>query len=719
MPYINTSRQFLVDMSLTTCALIAATTLAITTSQASADSTPTAQIHIDAAAEGTPVNSNVFGHFIKGADNYGIFSIPHPDIAVLHEGDGIWDSEARSPFPDTLNALKSYRPGILRFPGGLSVHNYDWKKTIGPVEDRGEWKFGLDEFMQVCAAVEAKPIIVVSEYVGTPQDSADLVEYLNMPAEDRYPWAMKRAANGHPEPYGVTYFEMGNESWVDWRKHEITQVRPPAEVGRYASEIAAAMKAVDPSIHCGVPFEAHNQEWTTAVLSNITDDIDFVVVHMYPVKYGGGDIEGDKEQTILEAMMAAGYTASRDLQEDEELIADITGRDLPMAITEYNMGPTQQQPNLKRPYRYSLASALGTGDFLGNIMNPEYQVCAAIYWNWLNGFFGAVDTYAGHPWKTREKRDTPLYRPNHYIFELWGRYRGATLLPIEIATETLDFPGYSRMKPALGKYGRFEEQLSEMNLMETSKPMQPQNDLVEAVAVEGGWDIHFKGLSGSDFSNLAVINLNSLPVDLRPPQAGLMYHVSYDAKWEPQSGNPSPTSAWVRRTCAAIAPADRPLPSAARKTALDWKSFESAYQPLADTHGIVVLSRLEASPEPVYGVLKIRNLEITPWLSEAYPARPALTAYATRSNDGKTLYLVVFNLTLDEDISATIRWDGLEAKAVSYSEINAPTTATIEFDQADSGWVVENQSLPLEAPNSFTHTFPAHSASGFVIQAKP
>lgn len=685
----------------------------------SSDSVPEeseAQISIQADASGIPVNQKVFGQFIRGADTYGIFSIPHPDLAAIREGNGIWNPDTESPFPGAWDALKSYRPGALRFPGGLSVHNYDWKKTIGPVEERDDWKFGLDEFMQISQALGADPIIVISEYTGGPQDAADLVEYLNMPAEEKYPWAMKRSANGHPDPYDVAYFEIGNESWVDWRKNVQTQVRPPAEVGSYASEIAAAMKAVDPDIKCGVPYEPHDNAWSKGVLSNITDAIDFVIVHTYPVKYGGRDMNGTKEQRILEAMMAAGYITSQELLVDEDKIAEITGRLMPLAITEYNLGPTQQQPDLKRPYRFTLAAALGGGDYLGRLMDPEYNVCTAVYWSWLNGFFGAVETYSGHPWKTLEKLEVPKYRPVHYIFQLWGRYRGETLLPVEVQTETLEFSGYSQIKPALGEYGRFEEPVSEENIFAYAQLLPVKNDKLKITPVEGGWDIQFDGITGSDYSDFAMLDLNTLPPDQRPPQAGLIYKVEYQAKWEPQSGNKLPNLGIGLMDNRGYSTSGSAIGISGAQAAMDWTRFEGTYQPLEDTRGLVVLTRLIGSAEPVFGTLRIRDFKIIPWLSEAYPARPALSAYATRSGDGKRLYLVVFNLTLDETITAKIDWTGFEAQTATYSEINAPSAATTNLDESEAGWVVVDKPVPLVGKNRLTHTFSAHSATGFVIE---
>ncbi len=677
-----------------------------------------AMIHIDASTPGKPVNEKVFGHFIKGADNYGIFSIPHPDLAVLHEGDGIWNPEAQAPYPDAWKVLKSYEPGALRYPGGLSIHNHDWKKTIGSIEERGDWKFGLNEFMGMSEDLDAEVIFVVSEYTGTPQDAADLVEYLNMPAEEQYPWAMKRAEDGHPAPYNVRYFEIGNESWVDWRKTGKPQVRPAPEVGLYASEVAESMKSVDPSIMCGIPFEGENHRWSKEVLENISEAIDFVIIHTYPVKYGGRDMEGAKENSILEAMMAAGYTTGIDLKEFGDEIHEFSGRRLPIAVTEYNMGPTQQQSDLERPYRFTLAAALGAGDYLGRLLNPDLNVITAIYWNWLNGFFEAVHTYAGHPWKTLAKLDEPNYRPVHYIFQLWSEYRGDTLIPVEVSgSPELDFPGFGRMKPSIGPNGQSDERLAELNIIEGARILPVKKEGVEAaISTPEEWTIHYDNVAGSSYTNLMIQSLQAIPEAYRPSTIGLIYKISFEAKWEPVPGSSTPNLGLGLMDSRGYKASGSAIAVRGLQEALDWNHFEANYQPLYDTPGLAILARLEGGTTPASGVMHIRNLKVEPWLSQAYPARPGLSAYATLSGDGNELYLVVFNLTLDESLPATIDLKGFNAETISYSEVNADSAAAVNASDSTVGWTKRHAPLELNESGSLEHTFPPHSATGILLK---
>jgi len=157
--------------------------------------------------------------------------------------------------PDILQAVKELHPTCLRWPGGGYVAQYDWKWGIGPQENRERWAhwmwmdydqncFGTDEFIRFCREVNSEPIIVVSvkferpadEYDSILQDAVNWLRYCNAPSTDE--WGAKRAANGHPEPYNVKYWEIDNEMWeMGIERYE-----------KCVREFSTAMRKIDPSI---------------------------------------------------------------------------------------------------------------------------------------------------------------------------------------------------------------------------------------------------------------------------------------------------------------------------------------------------------------------------------------------------------------------------------------------------------------------------------------
>ena len=182
------------------------------------------------------------------------------------EGNGVVDLDMISLFPedtwkgrpggmraDMIQMLADMKPGFLRFPGGCIVEGYDldqrfqWKKTIGPVEDRqliiNRWNFefahrptpdyfqtfglGFLEYFQLSEDIGAEPLPILNcgmacqfntaELVPMDQldpyvqDALDLIEFAN--GDVTTPWGKIRADLGHPKPFNLKYLGVGNENW--------------------------------------------------------------------------------------------------------------------------------------------------------------------------------------------------------------------------------------------------------------------------------------------------------------------------------------------------------------------------------------------------------------------------------------------------------------------------------------------------------------------------
>ena len=160
---------------------------------------------------------------------------------------------------DLAQALADEHPGLLRFPGGCIVEGvdlktrYQWKNTIGPVENRplneNRWEYtfpyrfypdyfqsyglGFFEFFQLSEDIGAEPLPVLNvgmacQFQNWDDDSAhvpydqlqpyiqdclDLIEFANGPADSQ--WGKIRAEMGHPEPFNMKFIGVGNEQWDD------------------------------------------------------------------------------------------------------------------------------------------------------------------------------------------------------------------------------------------------------------------------------------------------------------------------------------------------------------------------------------------------------------------------------------------------------------------------------------------------------------------------
>ncbi|MEJ5252962.1 MAG: hypothetical protein HPY54_15335 [Chthonomonadetes bacterium] len=185
--------------------------------------------------------------------------------------------------PDAVKACKQAKLPLLRFPGGNFVSGYHWEDGVGPVDERPlrpnpAWHdvveynhVGTDEYMALCRAIGCEPLICVNAGNGTPEEAARWVEYCN--GSTSTPQGRRRAANGHPEPYNVRYWEIGNELWGDWQIGHCTREEYAERYRRFYQ----AMKAVDPTIEviaCGQ--DAH---WNEPLIERCADILRSLSIH--------------------------------------------------------------------------------------------------------------------------------------------------------------------------------------------------------------------------------------------------------------------------------------------------------------------------------------------------------------------------------------------------------------------------------------------------------
>ncbi|MEX2683071.1 MAG: alpha-N-arabinofuranosidase [Candidatus Sigynarchaeota archaeon] len=160
------------------------------------------------------INPNIYGHF---AEHLG---------SLIY--DGLWvGPESKIPNDkgirlDVVNALKKIKVPVVRWPGGCFADDYHWQDGIGPREKRPTrmnlwWggietnAFGTHEFFQLCEMLGAEPYICGNVGTGTPREMREWLEYMNVELDTTI--TRERAKNGAPEPLGVRYFGIGNESW--------------------------------------------------------------------------------------------------------------------------------------------------------------------------------------------------------------------------------------------------------------------------------------------------------------------------------------------------------------------------------------------------------------------------------------------------------------------------------------------------------------------------
>lgn len=154
--------------------------------------------------------------------------------------------------PDTIALLSQIKSGFWRF-GGNYTSNYTWYDAIGDPDKRPpQWDFawnqmqtndlGMDEFAEFCKLIGVVPYISVNAGLGDAHSAGEQVEYMNGAISTR--WGALRAKNGHPEPYHVKFWNIGNEPWGPW---QIGRTDTKYFMEKH-NDFAKSMRQADPSI---------------------------------------------------------------------------------------------------------------------------------------------------------------------------------------------------------------------------------------------------------------------------------------------------------------------------------------------------------------------------------------------------------------------------------------------------------------------------------------
>jgi alpha-L-arabinofuranosidase len=171
-------------------------------------------IQLDPAKPGPKIDRHIFGQF---AEHLG-----HGIYEGIWVGPGSSIPNTRGIRNDVVAALKAIKVPNVRWPGGCFADEYHWRNGIGPADKRRaglnpNWggvvepnTFGTHEFLDFAEQIGAEAYISANIGSGTVEESAEWLEYMTA---DKTALSDERAANGHPAPYKVAFWGIGNESW--------------------------------------------------------------------------------------------------------------------------------------------------------------------------------------------------------------------------------------------------------------------------------------------------------------------------------------------------------------------------------------------------------------------------------------------------------------------------------------------------------------------------
>lgn len=338
------------------------------------------------------------------------------------------DSASTEVRADSEQMIRGLHPSFMRWPGGNVAQDYHWQWGVGPRDQRPTWvnkswsnapepgDLGTDEYLALCERLHIEPSITVNvDGAGaTPEEAAAWVEYVNGPADSKY--GRMRAANGHPNPYGVTQWELGNEIFGSWVRGHVTA----EEYAHAAVRYAKAMRAVDPSIRLiavGEGIYPESDAWNSSVLKIAGPEVQYLAVHDYTSATQNAGAPNPRA-----AMMGRPAEYEKNYRHMADLIrSDAPGHEIKLIVNEWNLF-----------YGADVIESMDGAVYASRMMNGFERdgdiVEANCISDLLNGWVGGV---------IQASRDRIYGTAQYYALNMYSEHLGTDRLFAELATPEL------------------------------------------------------------------------------------------------------------------------------------------------------------------------------------------------------------------------------------------------------------------------------------------
>lgn len=438
----------------------------------------TAEITIDAVADGIPVDTRVLGTNLPA-----------------------WVNPQRMGNDAFRRRTTAANFSTIRIPGGSWSNAYDWL-ACEQVENGGNdpacfwpWAAKPSDFIDFIRSSGAEAMYTVNMN-GTAKEAAALVAFFNGTANDDgiigidvrgrdwgkvSDWAKLREAHGSPQPLAIRYWEIGNEiyggkpgsgadcsewGWEDvWTcdgTEYVTGIGSGVERREGYLEYREEMRAVDSSIQVGavgVPVQSDWSNWGNEVIAAAGDVMDFYIIHFY-----GYFEKPDSYKEVLAQPQTVWVEMMNGI--DQAFTEHAAGRQVPIAVTEYNLFSVQEQD--VEDWMSRAVNGLYIADTIGQMLQQGFSL--ANQWDIAHGEGAQKPGYGLMQMSTFSRG------AQYYIFPLWAQF-GSQMLPV---TSTLS------AAEMLSVYaGRVNDKtVSLMLINKTSEPIAVNSRLegVEAIA---------------------------------------------------------------------------------------------------------------------------------------------------------------------------------------------------------------------------------------------
>ncbi len=278
---------------------------------------------------------------------------------------------------DVIEALRPMRISIMRYPGGCYADYYHWDDGVGSRDKRperwstawGEWNsndFGTDEYGRLAEMLGFERHITANYISGTAREAARWVQYVNRSVGT--PMGKLRAENGHPKPYDVKLWAVGNEAPTLCSK-EYTGGTKLTDYARRFHDYEAAMKKVDPSIRV-MASSVGRPAWVRQILQ--TMPVDLLATSIYTGPHAKVRQICDQDD-FYKKVVAEPLDFSRQLNANIQAAGGLLPKHPFFAITEFNSWwvPETQDPD------YRLANALYFAGIFNNLLRHSNYIFLA------------------------------------------------------------------------------------------------------------------------------------------------------------------------------------------------------------------------------------------------------------------------------------------------------------------------------------------------------
>lgn len=386
-------------------------------------------------------------------DKDGSFTITFPGAGTLWVGSVSMmpDDNVAGYRKEVVQAMKALHPPNIRWPGGCNVDCYRWEETIGDKDKRPavfnhafrrtkQWlsqDTGIDEFMDLCRMLDTKPFIIVNAGDGTAAEAANMVEYCNGSVNTKY--GALRAKNGHPEPYNIKLWGIGNELFGNWEPGHV-------DAETYARKCVAfgkAMRAVDKDLKfvlCGGRYWKFPR-WNQALFKIAGDYFDYLSLHSYAKKYRRTlkkeDLKDPKMAEELYYYLASSPYGIEEqiIETDKEIRAALPNRpDITISFDEWNA--YYYKPDPFEELDFAQRDGIYTAGMLHAFRRQHKATGIANIWGPINAN-GMI----------RVNQQGMFFNPQYLIFKMYADRSGPMLLKSEVKCDSFPAPEYERGRP--------------------------------------------------------------------------------------------------------------------------------------------------------------------------------------------------------------------------------------------------------------------------------